>query len=262
MSQENKELLLLLESGGFTTPLDSLIEMALREKPKVVKFGTDESYTWSNLTTSGSRPAPIYFHIMRKDPLVLVVTRQRDEIPYILPALTKAWNIYKPDRLDVVYDEDTRSFLGRLVLKEPEVAVKVDVLNPFDLHPNAVPVMSVVTAEVDVIGPTNRKLEQIFKDAEKEGKGAEVFSQLVADHKPEEFLDKYVEYTGWRNQYVFIGYVEKIRKDINPFTGSPYIHASIDIGVLKLDMLVSPRWGVKEGDRVKGVGLLEMWLHR
>jgi len=257
---ESRELLWLLESGGFTGSPDSLIVEAVKQKPHVVKFGDDSPYTWNALPVTGARPAPIYFYVLRKDPIALVVPRQGEDILYMLPAFTKVWNVYRPQRLDVVWDEDTKSFLGTLVLSEPAVSIKVDVLTPYHVHPSSIPVLSMVTAEVDVLPPVSKELEEKFKKAEREGSANEMFANLIKSHKPEEFIDKYIEYTGWRNQYVFIGHVKRVKEDINPFTGSKYLHASVDIGALTLDMMISPRWGVREGDRVKGIGLLEMWL--
>ena len=257
---ESRELMLLLESGGFTLPPDSLINMALSSPPKVVKFG-DTSYNWNIVSVDASvRPAPVYFHMLREDPLALVMVRQGENVNYILPFFTRVWNIYRAKRLDIVYDHGTGSFLGTLTLADPQVALKVDVVSPWNVKPESIPVLSMVTAEVDVIPPVNKELEDLFKDAEKKGQASQMFAELVKSHRAEEFVDRYIEYTGWRNQYVFIGHIERLHTDTNPFTGEKYHHVSVDVGILKLDMMVSPRWNVKEGDRVKGIGLLELWL--
>ncbi len=258
---ESKELKLLLEAGGFDIPLASLIQLAIQEKPKVVKFGDDTSYNWNALSVVDThRPAPMYFHVLREDPLALVLPRQGENIPYILPTFTRVWNVYKPQRLDVSYDIDNASFTGNLVLTEPAVAIKIDVLTPWNVTPSAIPVLTMVTAEVDKLPPVNRVLEEKFKRAEKDGNASEMFQNLVKHHKPEEFLDKYIEYTGWRNQYVFIGYITRLHKDTNPWTGKAYYHASLDVGIISFDAMISTRWEVSQGDRVKGIGLLEMWL--
>lgn len=260
MQQLSRELKLLLAAGGWDIDIDRLIEMLTSQPPHVFHLRQAPATSWQSISNLKPRHHTIRFYTLETDRQVLTMPVRGEEPIYILPALKETINHHTPHSLEIEYDEAGNAFLGKLTLKEPAVKLVVDVLNPWMLNPKSQIRLTMVCAEASPVPPVDVELSKHLQQAEKRGNLKEVFEKLAATYGVERILERYAEFTGWRNRYAFITNIDTAQQVTNPLTGKTYIHATGKLGPLPVDMLIPSTYGVKEGSRIKGFGLLELLL--
>ena len=260
MEGPSKELRLLLAAGGWDVDINTLINMLTSQPPYVFRLREASPIDWGSVSHFKPRHHAIRFYRLETDRQVLTMPVRGEEPIYILPALKETTAHHTPHSLEIEYAEAGNAFLGKLTLKEPPAKLVVDVLNPWMLNPKSQIRLTMVCAEATEIPPVDPELSNRLHKAEEEGKLKEVFEELASQYGVERILEKYVEFTGWRNRYAFITTIKTARRLTNPLTGQPYIHATAELGPVPIDMLIPIRYRVREGSRIKGFGLLELLL--